>query len=327
MRPNWLLAAALVLALALAGTSVCRSTIVGIGEALRRALLPCGRANETAATAAGGLGAVFVNAAKDFPELSPRVLSRDPWIVAFQEFASDAEMDGILAAARAQTRGDFVQSLMDDEDGDVVRSSQHLWCDTPTCMQDADVVRLMSRLSTVTRTPAANAEVLQLLRYDEGQRYDVHNDYTGGGHDGASGGRLFSFVLFLSSPEEGGELHFADVNLTIRAERGAAVLWPSLSAQDFDLPELLSHHASVPVRRGQKLAAVTWLHLYDWRTLQLDRGCAESLGAIIPPFALLPRYLAAREAAGLERIVPSSMIAQAQRAQRQAQARREAHNV
>ena len=194
-------------------------------------------------------------------------------------------------------------------------------------MQDADVVRLMSRLSTVTRTPAANAEVLQLLRYDEGQRYDVHNDYTGGGHDGASGGRLFSFVLFLSSPEEGGELHFADVNLTIRAERGAAVLWPSLSAQDFDLPELLSHHASVPVRRGQKLAAVTWLHLYDWRTLQLDRGCAESLGAIIPPFALLPRYLTAREAAGLERIVLSSMIAQAQRAQRQAQARREARSV
>ena len=112
-----------------------------------------------------------MNAAKDFPELSPRVLSRDPWIVAFQEFASDAEMDGILAAARAQTRGDFVQSLMDDEDGDVVRSSQHLWCDTPTCMQDADVVRLMSRLSTVTRTPAANAELLQLIRYNEGQRY------------------------------------------------------------------------------------------------------------------------------------------------------------
>ena len=170
------------------------------------------------------------------------------------------------------------------------------------------------RLSSITRLPVNNAEPLQILRYDQGEYYRTHHDFNGGVEDGPAGGRVYSFVLFLGTPLEGGELFFADLNFSVPARKGSAVLWPTLMSEDLTLPELLTHHASQPVVRGTKLAATTWLHAYDWRTVYLRNRCRGSGAPRAPPLALLPAYLAARESAGLKPKVPASLLAKAREA-------------
>ena len=153
----------------------------------------------------------------------------------------------------------------------------------------------------------------------------MHHDFTGPAELGATGGRVFSFVLFLSTPASGGDLAFTDLNFSVSAIKGTAVLWPSVMNEDPALPELLTHHASRPVVEGQKLALVTWVHAYDWRTLHMERKCEDDVDPrrLEPPLALLPRYMLARERAGLDWKVPTSLVEKAkaeQVAQAQAQA-------
>ena len=225
-------------------------------------------------------------------------------------------MDGIVSAATAQPGGAAIHapSEIGNEGDAAIRSSTHVWCQEESCLGAESTQRITARIAEVTRAPISNIELLQLLRYGVGQQYRTHHDFDGGADEGAAGGRAYSLVLFLHTPDEGGELRFADVNLSVGARRGRAVLWPSLMDQDVQLPELRTHHASLPVGRGVKLAAVAWVRTHDWRTLRLERGCAAEPRRLQPPFALLPRYLAARAQEGLDAEVPPSMIERAREA-------------
>ena len=97
---------------------------------------------------------------------------------------------------------------------------------------------------------------------------------------------------------------------------------PSLMDADPRLPELLTHHASLPVIEGQKLAAVTWIRAYDWRTPRLERGCEANTDSRRrePPLLWLPRYMQAREESGLAWKVPTSLVEKARGATSQAAA-------
>ena len=130
-------------------------------------------------------------------------------------------------------------------------------------------------------------------------------------------------MLFLETPKEGGALEFTDLDLSIPAVRRTAVLWPTVMVDDPSLPELLTHHASIPVRKGRKLALVTWIHAYDWRTLVVERGCRHEVerttASLQPPLMWLPSYMKAREGAGLPRRVPQTLLDKATQARQQQQ--------
>ena len=298
---------------------------VGVGIAVTvlsvaalEAIAPvCSRVNSTPAVVDGGLSAVFARAAME-TTLQPRVLSTDPWLVVFDAFASTDECDDLIDVFAQQTTAvqSGITTAKSTKGGHHhIRSSSSSWCDATSCYDNAIVQRLVARLSGLTSTPTSNAEVLQLLRYERGQEYKMHHDFMGGADASAAGGRVYSFVLFLSTPEAGGDLYFADLNISVPATKGAAVLWPSLMDSDLSLPELHTHHASRPVMQGTKLAAVTWIRMHDFRTLALERGCpahAYSAPLTTPPLLMLPAYLEARERAGLEARVPPSLLSRLQ---------------
>ena len=300
--PKWCAAAVVTLPAVL----LC---IVSSDMSLQRWLSPCARTNAPPAVVDGTIATVLASAA-NASDLGPRVLSTDPWILIFDRFASDEECDALVERVMHQPSPDFVESQIVHAGGTSVRSSSSLWCDHPNCYDSVIVTTLMRRLSRLANTSTSNAELLQLLRYDVGQEYQLHHDYNCG-DAGAAGARAYSFVLFLSTPSAGGELHFADLDLHVTPARGAAVLWPSLMNEDVRLPELLTHHASRPVLAGQKLAAVTWIRQYDYRTPAVERRCSmDRVNGAPPsrPLEVLPHYLAAREAAGLEARVPPALL-------------------
>ena len=92
----------------------------------------------------------------------------------------------------------------------------------------------------------------------------------------AAGPRVLTFFMYLSDVEEGGETHFPKLNISVRPEKGSALLWPSV---DNDYPNKLleasTTHAALPVKKGLKYAANSWIHLRDYKTPNLY-GCTGS---------------------------------------------------
>ncbi|RYG69404.1 2OG-Fe(II) oxygenase [archaeon] len=117
----------------------------------------------------------------------------------------------------------------------------------------------------------------QVLRYEANQHYTVHHDYGVEDIHLACGPRILTFFLYLSDVEEGGETFFPQINggVKVTPKRGRAVLWPSVLDEDVLMQDTRTTHAALPVKRGLKLAANAWLHLYDYSKPNLW-GCTGS---------------------------------------------------
>ena len=73
--------------------------------------------------------------------------------------------------------------------------------------------------------PFAVQERYNILKYEQGQAYHaVHSDYS---PDSGNSRRHLSFVCFLNTLEEGGELEFTQQGIQVRPVEGRAVIFPS----------------------------------------------------------------------------------------------------
>ena len=81
-----------------------------------------------------------------------------------------------------------------------------------------------------------------VVRYNVGGRFDIHSDSTPG--------RLLSWITFLDDVEAGGAFLLVHYNITVKPEKGAAVLWYNLlksgEYSEFNV------HTGCPVLYGQK---------------------------------------------------------------------------
>jgi hypothetical protein len=83
---------------------------------------------------------------------------------------------------------------------------------------------------------------------------------------------ILTFFLYLSDVEEGGETEFPLIDLKVQPKRGKAILWPSVQNQNLLVQEGRTNHAALPVVKGLKYAANSWIHLYDFQKSNLW-GC------------------------------------------------------
>jgi prolyl 4-hydroxylase len=103
------------------------------------------------------------------------------------------------------------------------------------------------------------------LHYDPGQYYVKHHDYIPGHLSMPCGPRLFTFFLYLSDVEEGGETSFPDLGFEVKPKAGRALFWPSVRNEEPFRKDPRTMHEAKPVIRGEKLAANAWLHMYDFK--------------------------------------------------------------
>jgi len=230
------------------------------------------RANQTAAAREGDIEAMFARA-EQMTHLGPKVWSRDPWVLTFDNFLSDAEAESFI-----ETIGEdnFGRSLA----GDVVspvRTSHQSWCQSEPCLSDERTRAVHERVVGVTGVPIENAEYFQVVRYDEGQFYKSHHDQnTPSGS--LSGVRLYTFFMYLRSPQEGGQTRFPQLNISITPKRGSALLWANVKNSDLTRSDGRTQHEAVPPSKGIKFGANLWLHNYDFRTPNRN-GC--DMGKVI----------------------------------------------
>jgi prolyl 4-hydroxylase len=89
----------------------------------------------------------------------------------------------------------------------------------------------------------------------------------------SAGPRILTFFMYLSDVDEGGETNFPKLNISVRPEKGSALLWPSVESEYPDSRiEQKTYHAALPVKKGTKYAANTWIHLRNYKVPNLW-GC------------------------------------------------------
>ena len=77
--------------------------------------------------------------------------------------------------------------------------------------------------------------------------------------------RLFTFFIYLRSPEAGGATHFPNLNITVAPRAGSALIWPNVKDHDLRASDMRTEHEALPPHAGLKYSANLWLHNYDFR--------------------------------------------------------------
>jgi len=221
------------------------------------------------AAVAGTIDATLRIALETFPQYRPRVIRQEPWILAFDSFLQEAEVDELLKKAGHN----FERSLAGDG-VTPVRTSSTSWCNVEHCLADPLVQNVRQRISNLTRVPWEYAEHLQVLQYTPGQFYKEHHDQNSPRHS-AWGPRLYTFFMYLSDVEEGGETRFTHLNISVKPKKGSAIFWPSVLSDDPYTTDDRTYHEAVSVKAGVKYSANFWLHMYEFQQA-LVRGCDNS---------------------------------------------------
>ena len=204
-----------------------------------------------------------------------------PWVITLDNFLSEEECEHLIELghdAGFERSTGFVKMDESGNADDMVtdqRTSSNAWCDTERCNNDKIVNDIRDRMHNMVDIPRVNSEILQLLKYEPGQYYKMHHDYSPFERDQFQGPRILTIFMYLSNVEEGGGTNFPALDdLTVHPRAGRVLLWPSVrndKPHDLDLRVL---HEALPVVAGTKYAANVWIHQRDLQPI----SCWEALG-------------------------------------------------
>ena len=138
--------------------------------------------------------------------------------------------------------------------------------------------RMLKIISMMTGLRQSHFEAAQILRYQEGQLYNEHNDIGDKDFTSLSGPRIFTIFVYLSDVSEGGETEFPKINKKFAPKAGSAILWSSVKQDDngvFVRDDLTNHQANPPGKWQLKFAMNVWIHANDFSTPNIW-GCTGS---------------------------------------------------
>ena len=185
-----------------------------------------------------------------------------PCVYVCEHFLSDDECDHVIESVR----GTLTRATVVDVDSSMsVVDSRRTSLGTfiPSTSQDKVIRKIQKRIAEATEIPEANGESMQILHYSEGAEYQPHFDYfdpaTSGGavHLNRGGQRVATFLIYLNTPEAGGETIFPRAQLKVIPRKGTAVLFYNVDSSG--APDPMSLHGGAPVVSGEKWLLTRWL--------------------------------------------------------------------
>jgi len=217
---------------------------------------------------AGGGSQMFTKIVTEWPHA--QVLSSDPYVIVIDDFLTADECQHLidLGAARGYEPSKGVGARKADgtfeESKTESRTSSNAWC-MEDCYENKDILDVIEKLENLTGIPDSHHEYLQLLHYEVGQYYRSHHDYIDYHNQRSMGVRILTVFLYLNDVEEGGATRFTNLNLTVTAKRGRALLWPSVLDDRPDEIDGRTYHEAMPVLAGKKYGANAWMHQRDFK--------------------------------------------------------------
>lgn len=206
-------------------------------------------------------------------------LSWAPRAYLIKGFLTDEECEHLIKLGEPRLKK---STVVDNESGKSIPSSVRTSKGTFLEYALDDVVqRIERRVAQVTMVPIDHQEGLQILKYENGEKYDAHFDYF---HDSynkrpeSGGQRLVTMLMYLATVEEGGETVFPNADqrvhgpewsscakqgLAVKPVRGDAVMFYGLKPDGTE--DTTSLHGSCPTLKGEKWSATKWIHVMPFR--------------------------------------------------------------
>jgi prolyl 4-hydroxylase len=196
---------------------------------------------------------------------SRETLSSRPRIYLLTDFLTSEECDHMIKEALPYLQRSTVIDESKAHEGklDWRRSSQGMFF--PPHPRDRILRRVERRIAEVTGLPVENGEAIQVLRYQVGGEYQPHFDYFSSNNPGGAaslmrgGQRVATLIMYLNTPEAGGETIFPQAKITVLPKKGTAVLFYNCTPAGEVDPMTL--HGGAPVKAGEKWIATKWLRM------------------------------------------------------------------
>lgn len=154
--------------------------------------------------------------------------------------------------------------VLDPTSGDFVFHAERKSRDTHFEHQSNQVVTgIENRIDDLFGFGVAQQEAMQILHYAVGGEYKPHYDFFPPNDSGsqsaikAAGQRLATLIMYLNTPEKGGETSMPNIGLTVTAKKGNAIYFENIDPQGKPNPQTL--HAGMPVQASEKWIATKWL--------------------------------------------------------------------
>jgi len=196
------------------------------------------------------------------------ILSEEPWIVQFDNFFTTEDAAGVLSTVSGRWERSTDTGAMNEfgESGRIVskaRTSENAWCRSD-CENHPATQSIINKIVDVIGIPYENFESFQILKYSVGQFYRTHHDMSERQTLIVAGPRILTFFLYFSDVEEGGETNFPRLGISVKPKLGRAILWPSVMDHNNLKQDARTYHQALPVIKGTKFAANSWIHLYNF---------------------------------------------------------------
>jgi prolyl 4-hydroxylase len=117
------------------------------------------------------------------------------------------------------------------------------------------LANLELRMRSIANFDIANLEYWQATRYPRKGTFYYHLD-AGYWDDHYAGDRIFTFLLYLTTPSRGGGTHFRALDKKIEARAGRLAVWDNLFPSGGCNHRMI--HSSVPLLSGRKVTLITW---------------------------------------------------------------------
>ena len=211
----------------------------------------------------------------DYLKSKSIIVNEYPIVGYIDDFATEDECTQIIELAKPK----FVRSVVMGENGSISeldnrRTSSNTFLDNVSLSIPRQITE---RISDYVGFPASHAEQLSVLEYQIGQEYQPHYDgfdmSTKSGYVACRDGhqRIFTALLYLNTPDGGGETTFPNLHTKIEAVTGRLAFFSNIRETLDDRPnETL--HGGAPVTAGVKYAATLWFHVRP-RTEKYELPC------------------------------------------------------
>ncbi|KAI3520817.1 hypothetical protein L1887_10269 [Cichorium endivia] len=219
-------------------------------------------------------------------------ISWHPRAFLYRNFLTYVECDHLIQVAKDKLEKSMVAEAKTGKSIEsTVRTSSGMFLKKA---QDEIIAGIESRISVWTFLPVENGEAMQILHYENGQKYAPHWDYFLDKTNQARGGhRIATVLMYLSNVEKGGETIFpqseskesqpkadedwstcAKKGYAVKPKKGDALLFYSLHPNATIDP--LSLHGSCPVIEGEKWSATKWIHVRNYDDSESQKqGCRD----------------------------------------------------
>jgi len=189
-------------------------------------------------------------------EYRVRVINRDPQVFLIEGFLQPGESEYLQALALPLMRRSLVADVNTTSD---VRTSSSAFLGRDP--KDPVTYCIEHRAGNITGIDMDSSESLQVVRYEPGQFYKPHHDYTPresllGNYWGQKGQRYATLLLYMNDGMEGGSTRFPKLGIAIKPQKNAALFWYNVGLDEVEDPRTL--HAGEPVEGGIKYAVNVW---------------------------------------------------------------------